>query len=296
MFKKILLAVTPLVKMQTAPKAAFDFARKNNAELILFHSLPVGKDAWCDFGDIISEDQLKENTATKIQEYYAEELATIPKYSIHVTTGLAHEQMLRIIHSEGVDLIIMGHHTSSMVRPDRMWGSVDTTIRRVCANVFCPVLVVTNEMPNGADLKKIVLATDFSTPSDSAMCYAAQVARTFGAHLDVFHVLDVGQTHPNPKYYMQDMENFIKKAIDKMDTRYKKALSDISHSYECWEGIPFTEILKKARWSDADLIIMAQYSSSEEVAKPMIGSTSIQVALSPGCPALIVNYRARNCM
>lgn len=296
MFKKILLAVTPLVKMQTAPKAAFDFARRNNAELILFHALPVAKDAWCNYRDYIPEDQLKENTAAKIKEYYADELATIPEYSIRVTTGLAHEQMLKIIHSEGVDLIIMGHHTASMDRPDRMWGSVDTTIRRVCANVFCPVLVVTNEMLNQANIQHIVLATDFSTPSDSAMCYAAQVARTFGAHLDVFHVLDIGQPHPNPKYYMQDMDNFITKAVSKMDNRYQKALKDISHSYECWEGVPYMEILKKARWSKADLIIMAQYSSSCEVAKPMIGSTSIQVALSPGCPALIVNYRARNCM
>jgi hypothetical protein len=41
---------------------------------------------------------------------------------------------------------------------------------------------------------------------------------------------------------------------------------------------------------------MAQYSSSQEPSKPFIGSTVIQVALSPGCPSLIVNYRARVCM
>jgi len=296
MFKKILLAATPQIGTQTAPKTAFDLARKNGAELVLFHALPIGKDEWCSFGETISAEKLVEATATKIRDFYADELKTIPNHSIRVETGAAHERLLKIIHTEGVDLIVMGHHTSTEDRPDRMWGVVDTTIRKVCSNVFCPVMVVTNDTPEAADIKRIVMATDFSTPSDSALCYAAQMARKYDAHLDIFHVLDIGQSSPNPKYYMQDMYVFIDKAKEKMERKYAKALSDISHSFECWEGLPYAEILKQARWSDADLVIMAQYSSSQEQAKPSVGSTVIQVALSPGCPALIVNYRARVCM
>lgn len=296
MFKKILLAVTPQIDTQTAPKAAFDLARKRGAELILFHALPLGKDAWCSFEETIPEKELIESTRNKIAEYYAKDLKDIPNHSIRVVAGTVDEQLLKIIHSEGIDLIVMGHHTSGMHRPDRMWGVVDTSIRKVCANVFCPVMVVTNEMPKGADIKRILMATDFSTPSDSALCYATQLARTNDAHLDIFHVLDVGQTRPTPKYYMQKMEIFIDKAKERMKKRYAKALDGISHTYHCWEGIPYTEILKQARWDESDIIIMAQYSSSEEPAQPSIGSTTIQVALSPGCPAIIVNYRARVCM
>lgn len=296
MFKKILLAATPQVDIQTAPKAAFDLARKNEAELVLFHSLPYGKDAWCPIDDTTSRNKLVECTADKIREFYAEELASIPKHTIRVETGAAHEQLLKMVHSEGIDLIVMGHHTGVIDRPDRMWGSVDTTIRKVCSNVFCPVLVVTNEPPVQGEYKRIVMATDFSTPSDSVLCYAIEMAKKFDAHIDIFHVLDIGQHCPNPKYYMQDMNVFIDRAKEKMTKRYAKALGEISHSFNCWEGIPYIEILKQARWSEADLVIMAQYSSSEAIAKPMVGSTTIQVALSPGCPSLIVNYRARNCM
>ncbi len=296
MFKKILLAATPQIDTQTAPKAAFDLARKHNAELVLFHALPIGKDAWCSFDEMISEDKLVEATTAKIAEFYADELKDIPNHSIRVATGPAHEQLLKIIHTEGVELIVMGHHTSTMVRPDRMWGSVDTTIRKVCSNVFCPVMVVTNELPKTNDIKRIVMATDFSTPSDSALCYAAQMAREYDAHLDIFHVLDIGQNCPNPEYYMQDMNVFIDKAKERMEKKYTKALDGISYSIESWEGVPYAEILKQARWREADLVIMAQYSSSQELNKPFVGSTVIQVALSPGCPALIVNYRARVCM
>ena len=296
MFKKILLAVTPQIDVQTAPRTAFDLARKRGAELVLFHALPIGRDAWCSFDETVPRAELMESARNKIAKYYADDLKDIPNHSIRVATGSAHEEMLKFIHAEGVDLIVMGHHTSVIDRPDRMWGVVDTTIRKVCANVFCPVMVVTNEIPAGAEIKRIVMATDFSTPSDSALCYAVQLARTNGAHLDVFHVLDVGQTSPNPKYYMQKMEVFIDKALERMEKRYARALKDISHSFHCWEGIPYVEILKQARFEKADIVVMAQYSSSEEPAKPSIGSTSIQVALSPGCPAIIVNYRARNCM
>ena len=296
MFKKILLAVTPQIDVQTAPKAAFNLARSNKAELILFHALPIGRDAWCSFDETVPSDTLMASARDKIAGYYADELKDIPDHSIRVATGPAHEDMLRIVHSEGVDLVIMGHHTRTMDRPDRMWGMVDTTIRNVCANVFCPVMVVTNETHAEADIKRVLMATDFSTPSDSALCYAIQLARANNAHLDVFHVLDVGQTTPNPRYYMQAMDVFIDKAVRRMKERYGKALSGISHDFHCWEGIPYVEILKQARWKDSDVVVMAQYSSSEEPSKPSIGSTPIQVALSPGCPALIVNYRARNCM
>lgn len=296
MFKKILLAVTPQMDIQTAPKAAFDLARKRGAELVLFHALPIGKDAWCSFDDTIPQQELLDSAKKKIAAYYAEDLKDIPNHSIRVATGPAHEELLRITHSEKVDLIVMGHHTSAMDRPDRMWGVVDTAIRRVCANVFCPVMVVTNEMPKGAEINRIVMATDFSTPSDSALCYSTQLARANDAHLDIFHVLDIGSPVPNPQHYMQEMDIVINKSLDKMKRKYEKALDGISHSFHCWEGIPYVEILKQARWEKADVVVMAQYSSSDEPYKPSVGSTTIQVALSPGCPAIIVNYRARNCM
>ncbi|WP_419785375.1 universal stress protein [Pseudodesulfovibrio sp.] len=295
MFKKILLAATPQIDAEAAPETAFEFARKNDAELILYHALPIGKNAWCTFDDVVSEERLIEAARCKISETYADRLEGI-RHSVRVVTEPSHEKLLKIIHTEGVDLVVMGHHTGGTPRTDRMWGMVDTSIRRVCSNIFSPVLVVTQPTPALPELKRILMATDFSTPSDSALCYAVQLARHTGAHLDVFHVLDIGSRCPDPKYYMQDMNIFIEEAKERMAKRYAKPLRDIDHSYECWEGVPYTEILKRARWSGADAVVMAQYSSSQEPATASVGSTVIQVALSPGCPVLIVNYRARVCM
>jgi len=295
MFKKILLAATPQIDTRTAPKAAFDLARSQDAEVVLFHSLPMEQDSWCAFDDPADRERMLASAEARIADFFRDDLKDV-RHSIRVTTGSAHERMLKIIHAEGIDLIVMGHHTQPPHRADHMWGAVDTTIRKVCANVFCPVMVVTNPVPAGAGIRRIVMATDFSTPSDSALCYAAQMARAYGAHLDIFHVLDVGQVSPNPAFYMQAMQVFIDKAMDRMRGRYVKALDGISHEFHCWEGVPYVEILKQARWREADMVVMAQYSSSEDHAKPSVGSTTIQVALSPGCPAVLVNYRARTCI
>lgn len=295
MFQKILLSTTPHISIQTAPRAAFELAREHEAELVLFHALPIGKDQWCTFESPEAQQAFVEATKERIEATYAEDLQGI-NYTIKVVAGITEKELLKIIHTEGIDLVVMGHHTGDMDRPDRMWGSVNTTISKVCANAYCPVLVVTHEMPKPSEIKRIVMATDFSTPSDSALCYAIQVAKVYNAHLEIFHVLDVGQNSPNPKYYMQDMGVFIDKAKEKMERNYSKALKDVSHSFECWEGIPYVEILKQARWAQADMLVMAQYSSSCEPVQPSIGSTVIQVALSPGNPVLIVNYRPRTCM
>ncbi len=161
MFKKILLATTPQIDTQTAPKAAFDMVRKYDAELLIYHALPIGKDDWCSFDDTIPAQKLVEASAAKIREFYAEDLKTIPNHSIRVITGASHDKLFKLVHTEGVDLIVMGHHTSASIYPGSMLGSVNTAIRDVCSNAFCPTMVVTHEGSKSANIKKIVFATDF---------------------------------------------------------------------------------------------------------------------------------------
>ncbi|WP_243547236.1 universal stress protein [Pseudodesulfovibrio tunisiensis] len=296
MFRKILLATSPNVKKQAAPKAAFDLARKHGSELVLFHALTLERNSWGAVRDLVPEQELLKGTEERIREFYAEELEGIGDHSIQVTTETAHEAMLKVVHKQGFDLIVMGEHVCDTCESGRMLGMANTTIRKVCSNVFCPVLVVTDPAPQiSGRLERIVVATDFATPSETALRYACDLARAENAHLSLFHVLDVGLSYPNPKYYLQDMHSFIQSAKDRMESRYSGLLKGIDHSLECWEGIPYTEVIKYARWQNADLIVMAQHSGTRESQKALIGSTVIQVALSPGCPVLIVNYRALSC-
>lgn len=296
MFKKILLAISPSVQTQSAPKAAFDIARRCGAELIIFHSHPLPKDSWINMADLISEEQLVSAIAKRIEEVYADDLKTLPGYSIRVSTRSVAEEVSPLVCKEKVDLIVMGHHTSDERRKKKMWGMVDTHVEGVCNEATCPVMVVTNEASGiAAGVKRIAVATDFSTPSEYALRFAAWLAAECGAKLDIFHVLDVGLCYPNPEYYQQDMEVFVAKAKKKMEQKYAQFLNGLEYEFQAWEGAPFVEVLKFARWNKSDLLVMAHHSSIKDSHRALIGSTVIQVALSPGCPAIIVNYHPKVC-
>lgn len=177
-----------------------------------------------------------------------------------------------------------------------MWGMVDTNVEKVSMQTTAPVMVVTKPSPLlERDPERIVMATDLSTPSESALCSAVNMAKKFGATLKIFHVLDTGLAYPNPKLYQQDMESFIETAKAKMQRKYEHILRDVEHEYESWEGVPYSEILKYTRWQEADLLVLARHSSIKDSHQALIGSTVVQVALSPSCPTLIVNYRAKSC-
>jgi nucleotide-binding universal stress UspA family protein len=49
------------------------------------------------------------------------------------------------------------------------------------------------------------------------------------------------------------------------------------------------EILKFARWRNADLIIMAHHSKEIDPEKALLGSNVVRVALSAACPTVSIN-------
>ena len=61
------------------------------------------------------------------------------------------------------------------------------------------------------------------------------------------------------------------------------------HSFESWEGTPYVEVLKFARWRNADLIIMAHHSKEIDPEKALLGSNVVRVALSATCPTISIN-------
>lgn len=136
----------------------------------------------------------------------------------------------------------------------------------------------------------IVLATDFSDPADHAFSFAERMLQMQQAKLHVFHVLPLNQ---DPSNLMIDQAR-IKTSIQDAKTLMKKkyclpANEDGAYFCEAWEGTPSVEILKFARWKNADLIVMAHHSHEKDPEKAFLGSTVVRVALSATCPVVSVN-------
>ncbi len=295
MFSKIILAATPKPSSKHATDTALVLARRHNAQLIIYHACELPEAHWGSAG--ITCPQLVGDTEKAITEHLGSQLDGI-NYRIHVVCRHPADDLASLATKESADLIVMGPHSESKTCPvPRMWGMVDTNIARVSMQTVVPILVVTR--PSSIlerDPKNIAMCTDLSTPSESALCHAASLARNFGATLRIFHVLDTGLAYPSPKFYAQDMQVFIDEAVGRMQRKYSHILHGVEHEYEAWEGVPYCEIIKYARWREADMLVLARHSSAKDSHQALIGSTVVQVALSPSCPTLIVNYRAKACV
>ena len=136
----------------------------------------------------------------------------------------------------------------------------------------------------------IVLATDFSEPAHYAFDLASGMTQHYKARLHIFHVLPIDEDEQSLILDQAEIEKSIKGATEKMKNKYGPELEGIAEcSFESWEGTPYVEILKFARWRKADLIIMAHHTKESDPEKALLGSNVVRVALSATCPTISIN-------
>ncbi len=139
----------------------------------------------------------------------------------------------------------------------------------------------------------IVMATDFSKPADCAFDFASRIAQFYGAKMHIFHALDAAAEAAEDDLAgtsQSGIERNINDALIRMKKRYGDELENvIEYALESWEGAPHQEILKFARWRNADLIIMAHHSKIKDPEKAFLGSTVVQVGLAARCPTMSIN-------
>jgi universal stress protein A len=144
-------------------------------------------------------------------------------------------------------------------------------------------------------LKRILVPTDFSDPSQEALTTAMAFARMFGATLDLVHVaVEVAYPLPPPI----DMASFplgIDSALDRAaaglaveEARVRDA--GIICESATLVGRADQEIVTRARETAADLIVMGTHGRSG-LAHALLGSNAARVIQHSPCPVLIVPKR-----
>lgn len=156
--------------------------------------------------------------------------------------------------------------------------------------------------------KKILFATTASPTCDNAAHVAFDLAKKYNSDLYVYHVLGLptrgfghfvmdtrtGETeHTGPDY-----EAWV---IDEIKNTYAKQLGECKTAViETLAGVPPTEILRKARKEDVNLIVMGAHSREEDKGamryRSIVGSTMQKVAKSARCPVLIVARPCTTCL
>jgi len=141
-------------------------------------------------------------------------------------------------------------------------------------------------------IRKILYATDFSESSAPASDYALTLAKLAGAEVHVLHV--IGEFADQRKSMIQPeamamLEREVEvHAVKEMEAFCKARFAGrTAYTTEVVLGIPFQEIIKKARDIAADLIVVGTHGRTglEHV---IVGSTAERLVRRSPIPVLTV--------
>lgn len=153
--------------------------------------------------------------------------------------------------------------------------------------------------------KTILAATDYVTLCDPAVKAAALLTAANNGRLFILHVLESSSTKNRRlvKHFETGKDLLCDSAYEaevaqQVRTAHKDALSQIPMAQiRVVTGYPWEEILRQARYNDADLIVMGPHSGralQKGVVRMAgrIGSTVQGVITREKCPVMIVNPRS----
>lgn len=145
-------------------------------------------------------------------------------------------------------------------------------------------------------IKNVLVATDFSAPSETALNYARAMARSFGAQLHVLHIFeplwitsaDVVGGGVALATMIQGLEDTARKqleeAVTEADRRELKAVAAMVTSES-----PAREIANYANEHQVDLLVIGTHGRSG-ISRMLIGSVAEKVVRLAPCPVLTVHH------
>ncbi len=269
-----------------ALRYAVALSRAYDAELVLLH---------CDTSSPTTNpnahDQAAQTVKAALVKYWgSEDLNGLDWKSVVITCddvgeGIAHHAaILR------VDLIVM----RSRRRPHRaaLMGSTAESVSRTAP---CPVLVMHSDerdwvtaSSSKIELKRVLVAYDFSDYSELALNYALSFAEEYQSELHLLHVLppfSIDETEIS--WYPRGGEGSYHKAAH----RLQKAVSAEAHlwceiKHAVSEGQPYREILNYAEKNHIDLICLGAHGAGFGM-RTLFGSNVDRVLRQAPCPVLV---------
>ena len=255
---------------------ALALARAHDAELILLH---------CTDG-VRAERELE---AVMLEQIDSLDLAGSRRRALVVPADHVDEEIMARAQLENVDLIVM----RSRRRPHRA-ALLGSTAESVCRSAPCPVLVMHNDEREfvsdelRVDLKRVLVAYDFSDYSELALKYGLSMAQEHQAELHLLHVL--------PPRSVNDPE--IAWYPGKGDSEYQIAAlrlhRAVPNDVHLWcdvktaisEGNAYREILNYAEKNEINLISVGAHGAGFGM-RALFGSNVDRVLRQAPCPVLV---------
>jgi len=144
-------------------------------------------------------------------------------------------------------------------------------------------------------IKKILAPTDLSELSEGSVRYALKMAKSQGAEVIVFHVVDsVRVPYPEKELntlYRRSLSNCstFKEELDKhLRKVFPYLISKVKVRQEVDIGVAHERIVEKAVEEGVDMIVMSTHGRTG-LLHMLVGSVTEQVVRHATCPVLTVN-------
>ncbi len=144
----------------------------------------------------------------------------------------------------------------------------------------------------------ILVAMDFSPPSDAALDYARALATRFDARLHLLHVVeDPMRAVYSAEVFVPEVEGLRDSALERATASLRERLgaSDagaVHASVAALIGTPAYSIVEYAAAHDIDLIVMGTHGRGG-MSHLLMGSVAERVVRSAACPVLTVHAPAK---
>ncbi len=271
--KRILCPTDLSSHSEKAVQYALALARAHEAELVLLYCTET----------LDGKEELQDFVLPHINP--ADSLCRL----IVAATDHVDEEIKTRAQLERVDLIVM----RSRRRPHRA-AILGSTAESVCRGAPCPVLVmhsderefVTPELK--VDLKRVLVAYDFSDFSELALKYGLSIAQEHQAELHLLHVLPPHSVdEPEIAWYPSKDESAYHTAARRLQ---RVVPSDVNLWCEVKtavsEGYPYREILNYAEKNAIDLISVGAHGAGFGM-RALFGSNVDRVLRQAPCPVLV---------
>lgn len=228
-------------------------------------------------------DSDTERTATLVEraaELVTEQVGRVlhvsaDEYTVAVESGNAEDEIVRCAEEQKAVLVVVGAKPRSGA--ERLLGHV---AERVVRYAHTPVLVARPGHPK----RRILVATDFTPCSLSAVRFAADVMKAAEVGGTLLHVhrtpITVLADPLSPKSSFAELENAGKKRVAELAAEHGFAAA------EQIEGDPASVIVRRAEELDVEMIMMGSRGRTGLV-RLVLGSTAEKVIRSSHCSVLV---------
>ncbi len=281
--KRILCPTDLLDESEAALRYAIALARTYEAKLMIYHCAPASMQM-----DGSMRGELKNRIEASVRKWNGIGKCLPAEYEGVVVQGDPVEAITMAAAGWRADLIVM----RSRRRP-KAAALLGSTAEAVCRTAPCPVLIT---HPNEhewvglttceIDLRKILVASDFSIDSELALQLALSFAQEYQTELHLLHVLPATLSAVDLDAPPQIENDFHRAARQLRQSVPDEVYLWCKVSQAVLSGQPYREILSYAEENKIDLICMGVHGAGFAM-RALFGSNTDRVLRQAPCPVLI---------